>query len=195
MYKLKHWFWNIISCGLPADEDLETLRKVILLNLMFIIGGSFLALLCTVASLQGANLLTAVDLAVFCLLFGLFLYLKKTINHKLVGAIGAVATGLFYFWLVAYGGVSNTAYIWSLTYPLIAVYLLGKKLGSVFSMLLLAMAGMVQKWMGVPKSTSSGFSSLPGSKSAREAFSTFQLFFLRVSAARSARFLVLPELE
>ncbi len=125
------------------NENLETLRKVILLNLMFIIGGSFLGLLCTVAFLQGASFLSAVDLMVLFLLFALFFYLKKTINHNLVGTIGAVTTGLFYFWLIAYGGVSQTAHIWSFTYPLIAVYLLGKKLGLIFSILLLVMAGMV----------------------------------------------------
>ena len=143
MVKLKQWFWNIISCGLPPDEDLETLRKVILLNLMFFIGGSFLALLCTVAFLQGAYFLGAVDLMVLFLLFGLFFYLKRTINHQLVGTVGTVSIGVFYFWLIAYGGVSQTAYIWSLTYPLVAVYLLGKKMGSIISLLLLAMAGMV----------------------------------------------------
>ena len=143
MVKLKQWFWNIISCGLPPDEDLETLRKVVLLNLMFIIGVFFLALLCIVAFLQDDYFLSAVDLALLFLLFGLSFYLKKTINHKLVGAVGTIATGLFYFFLIAYGGVSNTAYIWSFTYPLIAVYLLGKKLGSVFSILLLALAGVV----------------------------------------------------
>jgi len=143
MTQLKQWLWNIISCSLPVDENLETLRKVILLNLMFIIGGFFLALLCTVAFLEGAYYLSGVDLTVLILLIGLFFYLKKTINHKLVGTIGAVATGLFYFWLIAYGGVSQTAYIWAFTYPLIAVYLLGKRLGSIFSLLLLAMAGIV----------------------------------------------------
>ncbi len=143
MHRIKQWFWNIVSCGLPADEDLETLRKIILLNLMFICGGFFLTLLCIVAFLQGAYFLSAVDLMVLILLCGLFFYLKKSINHKLVGTTGVIATGLFYFWLIAYGGVGQTAYIWSLTYPLIAVYLLGKKLGSIFSILLLSMAGMV----------------------------------------------------
>ena len=92
MEKLKQWFWNRISCGLPADEDLETLRKVILLNLMLIIGGFFLGLQCTVTFLQGAYFLSAVDLTVLSLLFGLFFYLKRTIDHKLVGTIGAVTT-------------------------------------------------------------------------------------------------------
>ena len=143
MDNIKQWFWNVISCGLPADEDLETLRKVILLNLMFICGGFFLALLCVVAFFQGAYFLSAVDLMVLSLLLGLFFYLKKSINHKLVGTTGVIAIGLFYFWLIAYGGVNQTAYIWSLTYPLIAVYLLGNKLGSVFSLALLAMANVV----------------------------------------------------
>ena len=143
MVKLKQWFWNIISCGLPPDEDLETLRKVVLLNLMFIIGVFFLALLCIVAFLQDDYFLSAVDLTLLFLLFSLSFYLKRTINHKLVGAVGTIATGLFYFFLIAYGGINNTAYIWAFTYPLIAVYLLGKKLGSFFSILLLALAGMV----------------------------------------------------
>ncbi len=143
MDKTKQWFWNVISCGLPADEDLETLRKVVLLNLMFIIGGFFLTLLCIVAFLQGAYFLSAVDSMVIVLLFGLFVYLKKTIDHKLVGTTGTAAVGCFYFWLIAYGGVNQTAYIWSLTYPPVAVYLLGKKLGSFFSILLLAMTGIV----------------------------------------------------
>ena len=99
MDKIKQWFWNVISCGLPADEDLETLRKVILLNLIFFLGVFFLALLCTVAFLQGAYYLGAVDLMVLSLLVGLFFYLKRSINHKLVGAIGTIATGLFYFFL------------------------------------------------------------------------------------------------
>jgi hypothetical protein len=78
MDKIKQWFWNIISCGLPAEEDLEKLRKVILLNLIIILGSFFLTSLCTVAFIQDAYILGAVDLTVLCLLVGLFLYLKKT---------------------------------------------------------------------------------------------------------------------
>ena len=143
MLLIKQWFWNIISCGLPADEDLEILRKVILLNLIIILGGFFLGLLCTVAFLQGAFLLGLIDLMVLALLVALFIYLKKSINHKLVGTVGTIVTGLFYFFLIAYGGVSKTAYVWSFTYPLIAVYLLGKKQGSIFSALLLILAVVV----------------------------------------------------
>ena len=49
----------------------------------------------------------------------------------------------FIFFLIAYGGVSKTAYIWAFTYPLISVYLLGKRLGTFFTALLLAMACVV----------------------------------------------------
>ena len=143
MHLIKQWFWNIISCGLPADEDLEILRKVVLLNLIIILGGGFLGLLCTVAFLQGAYFLGLVDLIVLALLAGLFVYLKNSVNYTFVATVGTIATGLFYFFLIAYGGVGKTAYVWSFTYPLIAVYLLGKKQGSIFSALLLAMAGII----------------------------------------------------
>ena len=95
--QIKQWFWNVISCGLPMDDDLETLRKLILLNLIIILGGFFITLLSAVAFIQGDFVLGAVDLAILSLVVCLFLYLKKTINYHLVGIMGTVATGMFYF--------------------------------------------------------------------------------------------------
>jgi signal transduction histidine kinase/CheY-like chemotaxis protein len=119
------------------------LRKIFLLNLIISLGGFFLALLCAVAIIQGDYLLAAVDFFILAFLTFLFFYLRKSRNHDLVGLIGTGVTGLFYLFLIAYGGVSKTAYVWAFTYPLIALFLLGRRLGTYMSLILLGSTGIV----------------------------------------------------
>ena len=143
IHNVKAYFWNTISSGLPLDHDLEVLRKVFLLNLIILLGGFFLALLGIIAIIQHDPVLAAVDFLVLSFLASLFIYLRIRKNHQRVGMIGTIVTGLFYFFLIAYGGVGNTAYVWAFTYPLIALFLLGKRLGTCLSLILLGSTGIV----------------------------------------------------
>ena len=108
-----------------------------------ILGIFFLALLGTITIIQMDYFLGAVDFTILALLIVLFLYLRKTKKHEIVGMLGTITIGIFYFYLVAYGGISNTAYVWAFTYPLISLFLLGTKLGSLTSLLLLGMICIV----------------------------------------------------
>jgi len=141
--KAKQWLWNFFSSGLPADYDLEVLRKIFLLNLMCLLGSFFLILLGIIEFILKDPLLGIVNFSFLLLLLGLFFYLRKTRNVDFVSLVGTIITGFFYFFFIAYGGVGNTAYVWSFTYPLIAIFLLGARRGTVFSLGLLALAGMV----------------------------------------------------
>ncbi|CAB1062827.1 hypothetical protein D1BOALGB6SA_7609 [Olavius sp. associated proteobacterium Delta 1] len=140
---IKAKFWNTISSGLPIDYDLEVLRKIFLLNLIIILGGFFLALLCSIAFIQRDYVLAAVVFSILSFIAFLFIYLRKRQNHHLVAIIGTIVTGFFYFFLIANGGVSKTAYVWAFTYPLIALFLLGKRLGTYMSLILLGLTGIV----------------------------------------------------
>jgi len=137
--ELKQRLWNIFSSGLPADYHLEALRKIILLNLMFLLGSFFLIVLGTIEFFLQDFLLGFVNFSFFLLLLWFFFYLRKTKNHDLISIIGTTITCFFFFFLVAYGGIGNTAYMWSFTFPLISTFLLGAKRGSFFSLILLAM--------------------------------------------------------
>ena len=141
--KIKRFFWNIVSSNLPTDHDLEVLRKIFLLNMLAILGIFFLALLGTITIIEMDYFLGAVDFTILAFLIVLFLYLRKTKKHEIVGVIGIITIGIFYFYLLAYGGFSNTAYVWSFTYPLISLFLLGTKLGSLLSVFLLGMICIV----------------------------------------------------
>ena len=141
--KIRGLLWNTISSGLPAAYELEVLRKIFLLNLIIIVGGFFLAVLSSIAYIQQEYLLGIVDLIVFLFLILLFAYLRKTKNYDLIGMIGTIVAGAFYFFLIAYGGIAKTAYVWAFTYPLISLFLLGIKRGTFMSLFLLGMASTV----------------------------------------------------
>ncbi|PIP38801.1 MAG: hypothetical protein COX19_10705 [Desulfobacterales bacterium CG23_combo_of_CG06-09_8_20_14_all_51_8] len=142
-HKIKRWLWNMISSGLPADYDLEALRKIFLLNLMIFLGSFFLILLGAIEFILHDHLLALVNWSFLLFVMWLFIYLRKTKNYIFISLIGTTIAGVFYFFLIAYGGIGNTAYMWLFTYPLIAIFLLGARKGTVFSLILLVSACVV----------------------------------------------------
>lgn len=143
VHLVKPRLWNLLSSGLPQDSHIEALRKVFLINLIIGFGSMILAALCVVAFVQGDVLLGISDFVIWVLSISLLFYLRNTKNYALTGLIGTVSTGLFFVFLIAYGGVSNTAHVWAFTYPLISLFLNGSRRGTWFSMILLIMVGAV----------------------------------------------------
>ncbi len=138
--KIKAGLWNIVASGLPVDDDIDRLRKHLLLNAIMLVGMLFLFLLAVLGIVQDDYVLSIVDLALFLFLAYLLHVLRKTKNHQWVGLAGTVITGIFYLFLIVHGGPQKPTYLWSLTYPLIAYYLLGKKTGTIMAMVLLSLA-------------------------------------------------------
>ena len=130
--------WNFISSGLEVDADLDILRKHILLNLIIILGSFFLTILAANSVFQHDYLLGTVDLILLLFLMWLMHKLRNGKDQRFVVLFGSTVTGCFYLFLVAYGGIEKTAYLWVFTYPVITLYLLGKYLGTVLTALLLA---------------------------------------------------------
>lgn len=140
--KIKQVLWNIFSSG-RAESDIVALRKIFLLNLISIFGMIFLGVLGTVAYIQRYYLLCALDFAILLFLLGLLITLRKSEKHTVIGLTGTIVIGIFYTYLIISGGVNNTAHVWAFTYPLIALFLLGVKLGTLLTLLLLALACIV----------------------------------------------------
>ena len=141
--KIRSFWWDFISSGLPKDYDLDIIRKIVLLNLIIVVGSIFLGFLSVVAFIQGDLILCAADSALILFLMWLIYILRRKRNYRFVGNIGTIITGFFYLFLIAHGGIEKTAYLWILTYPLIVLFLLGKRVGTYFSILFLCMAGVV----------------------------------------------------
>ncbi|MEE4113900.1 MAG: hypothetical protein V2I40_13865, partial [Desulfobacteraceae bacterium] len=105
--------WNFISSGLEIDADLDILRKHILLNLIIILGSFFLTILAVLSVFQHDYLLGAVDLILLLFLMWLMYKLRSGRGQHFVVLVGSIVTGCFYLFLVAYGGIEKTAYLWA----------------------------------------------------------------------------------
>jgi len=143
MEKIKKLAWHIFSCGLPPDYDLEVLRKIILINLILVLASVFPLLLSAIAFLQDDCILCIVDFSFFLFMLWAFIYLRRTKNLQFVSNIGAVSTGVFFLFLIVYGGVGNATYVWTFLYPLITLFLLGARWGTNLSFLFLAITCLV----------------------------------------------------
>jgi signal transduction histidine kinase/ActR/RegA family two-component response regulator len=145
--QIRGWAWNILASGLPADYDLDVLRKYFLLNLIGVVGSLFLALFSIIATSQGDTFLGLADLVILVFVLSLIYLLRTKRNHALIGLVGTLVTGCFFFFLVTYSSVGKSTYLWSLLYPLIALHLLGKQTGTYISLALMGASCLYFLWI------------------------------------------------
>jgi hypothetical protein len=131
---------NIITSGMGEKYDIETMRKVMLLNSISIIGVIFMVPLGIVALVQGNTPLGIFDHITALVLILNLSYLRRSENYHFACLLGIGITGMLYFYLLATGGVNNTAHVWYYTFPLFSSFLLGSKKGAVATILLLLLA-------------------------------------------------------
>lgn len=141
--RAKMLVWDIIASGLPSDVDLDVIRKFVLLNLIIILGSFFLLVMSIVSFFQGDNLLGLMDFSIFLFLVLLFFILRRKKKHEAIALFGVFIIGIYYLFLIAYGGINNATYLWALTYPIIALYLLGKRIGTYYSLSMLLLSIIV----------------------------------------------------
>ena len=131
---------NIITSGMAEKYDIETMRKVMLLNVISITGVIFMASLGIVAYVQENFPLGFFDHSAAIILILNLLYLRRSEDYQFCCAFGIMIAGLLYFYLLATGGVNNTAHVWYFTFPLFSSFLLGSKKGAAATILLLLLA-------------------------------------------------------
>lgn len=131
---------NIITSGIDEKYDIETMRKVMLMNVISITGVIFMVPLGMVAYVQGNFPLGSIDNFAALFLMFILIYLRRSGNYQLACILGITIAGLLYFYLLVTGGVNNTAHVWYYTFPLIASFLLGSKKGAVAVITLLILA-------------------------------------------------------
>ena len=143
MKNLKNIAWNIITSNLSKPYEIEPLRKIVLINIITLAGFSILLILATIALLQNAIPLFLIDAIFSAILIALFINLRITKKIERIALIGTILTGMFFFILLAFGGVNNTAYVWTFIYPLISLFLLGSKKGALTSFTLFGIINIV----------------------------------------------------
>lgn len=103
---------NIITSGMGEKYNIETMRKVMLLNVISITGVIFLVPLGIVAFVQGNSTLGYIDQFAALVLMLNLLYLSRSHNYQSACFFGITIAGILYFYLLVTGGVNNTASLW-----------------------------------------------------------------------------------
>lgn len=153
----KNVILNFLYSGLSSDYNLEILRKILTLNILIFIGSISTATLGTIAFIQGSFSLGVIDFFILSFLLWLFYDLRNAKRYNRSAIMGTVVMSLFFAYLIISGGVENTAYLWLITYPPIAIFLLGGRIGAYVSSLFITFIALVMIFraqIGIPASYS-----------------------------------------
>ena len=127
---------NVITSGTFEKYDIEVRRKIILLNIMCIIAIINLIPLGIVAFIQDYPILGFFDLIVALVLIIIVTYLRKSGYNDFVSYFGVFVAGVLFLYLFITGGVNNTGHLWSYSFPVFALFLLGSKRGAIATLML-----------------------------------------------------------
>jgi hypothetical protein len=129
---------NPFNLDYQTDEDLEASRRTLLLKLLISVAIMALAVNGVTAIYRGSRILALVDLAMIpVFLFFLVLSFKRK-HLEVCSFFGTITLGLLTLFLAYFGGTERSAVVWTLTFPIIALNLLGPRSGTAFSVLHLA---------------------------------------------------------
>lgn len=129
---------NPFNLDYQTDADLEASRRTLLLKLLISVGIIALAVNGVTALYRGSRILALVDLAMIpVFLFFLVLSFKRR-HLEVCSFFGTITLGLLTLFLAYFGGTERSAVVWTMTFPIISLNLLGPRRGTVFSVIHLA---------------------------------------------------------
>lgn len=137
MQKWQLLFDTIVNTSV-GSEDREAIRKISLLYSLILIGISVLCTLGFVALYQQVFWLAGVDFITVSIFTTLLLYLYRTGNFTFCSYLGLGIMYCLYLLLFVTGGADVTGFMWYYTFPLLALFLLGTRSGTIASFFLLA---------------------------------------------------------
>ena len=118
------------------DYDIGLKRRIIMVNVIILVGVLNLVPLGIAAYFKNNLTLFALDMVVSAVLIACLLYSRKTGNYTISIYLGICAAGLLFYWLLVTGGVNNTGHLWYYTFPLFSLFLLGSKRGALVTLIL-----------------------------------------------------------
>jgi signal transduction histidine kinase/CheY-like chemotaxis protein len=135
--RLKELAIDFVTSGLPEGHDVETIRRVAMMNIICLIGVMNLFPFGIIALVQGNLILGSFDLIVGSGIVFIILYLRKTKRYEFPSYFGISLAGSLFMYLLLTGGHNHTGHLWYYTFPLFASFLLGSKRGALAALVLL----------------------------------------------------------
>jgi signal transduction histidine kinase len=133
MQPMKHFFRG----GIRESHDIETKRRIMMLNIISTIGILNLIPFGIIALGAGNIMLGYFDITVALALIIVQIHLRITGNLGFSAYFGVCCAGALFLYLLATGGIENSGHVWFFTFPLFAAFLLGSKRGAAATFILL----------------------------------------------------------
>ncbi len=133
--KSKQLFEDIVVASVGRD-DAEAVRKASLMYSLALVGICILVILTVIALLQNAIILAVVDFITALFLISLLVFMRFGGNYIFCSYCGVIVMACLYLYVFVTGGVDSTGFVWYYTFPLIALFLLGTKAGTIATFIL-----------------------------------------------------------
>ena len=127
--RFTEWIKNIYTSGSGNSLDLETLQKVVLLNIMFTIGIPLLILFGIHSFINDNKYLGILENGSAVIIIFCFLNLRKTKSYALPGSISTFLIMILFLILFIFGGAERSGHLWSFSLPLFLLFIFGIKKG------------------------------------------------------------------
>ncbi len=121
-----------------AYEDLtpENRRHILFINLVTIIGVVILVIMALKTWREGRLGLAYFDTGTGIALFAILVFLRISRNNHAAAWMILSAVSILYYYLLLTGGSDRTGALWLLTYPFIAIFLVGMTPGVIFAVVM-----------------------------------------------------------
>ncbi len=136
-----NFFLNIMTSGKPLfsrdEATMDTMVRYILLNSMIFLGCTLLVIFGYESFQRGAYYQATFDFTMAGMTLLAFLVLRTSAPYLISGYLAVVPYMLLCVFLAINGGPQGSGVLWSYSFPLLSIFLLGMKSGTVLSILLL----------------------------------------------------------
>ncbi len=144
---MKSPLWQRVFKPAPVDagtlEGSEILRKQVMLYILSLLGIFFLLVMSTWLYSEKSYFYVFLDLAFACFLLVLFFLVRTGKNLQLYSKISILALQLFFMFIFHTGAGNQMAFVWYYLFPLVALFLLGIRLGSILSLSMIGISALL----------------------------------------------------
>ncbi|HHU37150.1 MAG TPA: hypothetical protein GXZ47_07975 [Treponema sp.] len=141
MKKTSNVFLRIMTSGKPLDSrneaNMDTMVRYILLNSMIFLGGTLLVLFGLESLKSGAPIQALFDFSMAGMAFVGFVVLRTNAPFVVSGLLTVVPFMMLCAFLAISSGVQGSGVLWAYSFPLLSIFLLGMKGGTILSVFLL----------------------------------------------------------
>ena len=121
-------------------EVSEEIRKTIMLYSIMVMGIILLVAMGTILYWEGNYFYSALNFIVSIIIIGLIFLLRSGMGLKFCSILSILFIQLFFMFLFHTGVSNQMAFVWYYVFPLLALFLLGTRLGTFFSLLMIGLS-------------------------------------------------------